>query len=115
MTALGAAQFSEIPLCCFEELDIEILLSSIDPDCQRDYLQKTVSGLSEDDLHLLQVYYDENMSLTNTGARLFLHKNTLQYKLKRIAKITGYDPRIFRDAAALYLGLKIWQENSISQ
>ncbi|WP_066542980.1 MULTISPECIES: CdaR family transcriptional regulator [Clostridia] len=115
LTSLGAAQFSEIPFCCFEELDIEILLNSINPDCQKDYLQKTVSGLNEDDFRLLQVYYDENMSLTNTGSRLFLHKNTLQYKLKRIAKITGYDPRIFRDAVSLYLGLKIWQKNSASR
>lgn len=114
LTALGAAHCSEIPFCCFDELDIEILLSSTDPSSQKDYLKKTLSGLNDDDLHLLQVYYEENMSLISTGARLFLHKNTLQYKLKRIARITGYDPRIFRDAAALYLGLKIWQETTIS-
>ncbi len=47
------------------------------------------------------------MSLLNTANRLFIHKNTLQYKLDRIHKLCGYNPRKFRDANILYLALKL--------
>lgn len=89
---------------------MEILFDGLDPDRKKDYLEKTVSRLSQEDMRLLQVYYEENMSLKETGKRLFLHKNTLQYRLKRIARITGYDPRVFRDGTALYLGVRMRTE-----
>ena len=47
------------------------------------------------------------MSLGHTSSRLFLHKNTLQYKLDRIYKKCGLNPRKFRDGAVLYLALKL--------
>ena len=47
------------------------------------------------------------MSLKQTAEALYLHKNTLQYRLNRIARETGYNPRVFTDAARLYLALKL--------
>ena len=58
-----------------------------------------------EDLRFLSVYYEENMSLTATAKRLYLHKNTVQQRLLRIEKITGADPRRFRDAVLFYLAL----------
>lgn len=110
LTAIHSLHFSDQCFCDFSDLDVEILFDGLDPDRKKDYLEKTVSRLSQEDMRLLQVYYEENMSLTETGKRLFLHKNTLQYRLKRIARITGYDPRVFRDGAALYLGVRMRTE-----
>ena len=47
------------------------------------------------------------MSLKETAEQLYLHKNTLQYQLDRIWKNTGYNPRNFKDATVLYVGLKL--------
>ena len=47
------------------------------------------------------------MSLVAVCERLYLHKNTLQYRLNRIRKVTGLNPRDFEDAVILYLGLKL--------
>ena len=47
------------------------------------------------------------MSLKETADQMFLHKNTLQYQLDKIWKNTGYNPREFRDAAILYIALKL--------
>ena len=90
-----------------EDLDIEVLLHMV-PKAAADYfVLKTLGELKEEDLDLLRTYYACNMSLQETADRLFLHKNTLQYRLNRIRKITGKDPRIFKDAAVLYTSLSL--------
>lgn len=99
--------FSNESLAVFDSLDLEILLGNLSDDTKNFYLEKTMSKLTPKDLQLLQTYFSTNMSLKDTADQLYLHKNTLQYQLDRIAKLTGYNPRSFRDAAVLYVGLKI--------
>ena len=60
---------------------------------------------SEEDLNLLRTYYEQGMSLAKTCEILFLHKNTLQYKLDRIHRLSGYNPREFRHGVILYVAL----------
>lgn len=91
----------------FDSLDLEILLGHITESAKKKYLQKTTRSLNREDLELLKVYYSTNMSLKETAERLFIHKNTLQYKLNRIEKLSGYNPRLFRDAVSLYLATKL--------
>ena len=66
-------------------------------------------SMAPEDLELLKVYFQEDMSLQNTSSRLFLHKNSLQYKLNRIGRLCGYNPRSFRQAAVLYMSLKLME------
>ncbi len=93
---------------CYDDLDLEVLLASV-PASDRDlYLQKALSALDEEDLRILAVYYDCGMSLQAAAQALFMHKNTLQYKLNRIHRRCGYDPRTFRDAVVLYTAVKLY-------
>ena len=62
---------------------------------------------SEKEQKLLKTYFANNMSLKETAKQLYLHKNTLQYQLDKIWKTTGYNPRNFKDATVLYVGLKL--------
>ena len=103
--ALKSLEDTEHCYSDFNELDIEIVLGNLDQKFRDEYLQKTISLLSEEDKALLKAYYNENMSLNQTSNKLFLHKNTLQYKLDRISKLSGYNPRKFKDAVVLYIAL----------
>lgn len=107
LVALNSLEFSQKAYGDFANLDVEMLLGNLTAECREDYLAKTVSLLTPHECELLRVYYEENMSLSETGKRLFLHKNTLQYQLNKIHQKTGYNPRSFRDAVVLYLGLRI--------
>ncbi|MFA9378910.1 MAG: PucR family transcriptional regulator [Lachnotalea sp.] len=80
----------------FDQLDLDIVLGSLDQKIINNYLEKTVASLRKEDKELLTIYYAENMSLQKTSERLYLHKNTLQYKLNRIAHLSGYNPRNFK-------------------
>ena len=72
-----------------------------------EFIAKTLSCLDEADCSLLRSYFDHEQSLSRTSEYLYLHKNTLQYKLDRIHKICGLNPRSFRDGVILYLALRL--------
>jgi carbohydrate diacid regulator len=94
----------------FDNLDLDILLNSIPQNVKETYLQKTIISLSQEDKKLIKTYYENDMSLKDTSESLFIHKNTLQYKLDKIEEKCGYNPRSFRKGVILYLALKLLQE-----
>ncbi|MBX4191711.1 MAG: helix-turn-helix domain-containing protein [Candidatus Doudnabacteria bacterium] len=56
-------------------------------------------------LETVEVFFDKNMSLTQTSKQLNIHRNTLLYRLDKIKKVTGLDPRKFNDAMELKVAL----------
>lgn len=106
-TALRSLIISSEHYVIFDGLTLELILSTITPENQKEFLAKTIAPLNEQELHLLEVYFSEEMSLAATSERLFLHKNTLQYKLNAIQKKCSLNPRKFQDAVLLYLAGKI--------
>lgn len=105
--ALANASMDTASFSIFDDLTLEIILSSVPENNRNEYLSKVLSGLSSEDIFLLRIYYEEGQSLNQTCKRLFLHKNTLQYKLNRIHRICGFDPRDFKDAVILYLAVRM--------
>ena len=91
----------------FYDLTLEIVLSSVSPEDREEFSGKTIRQLSSDEKELLRTYLSLEMSLADTAEKLFLHKNTLQYKLNHIYKKCGLNPRKFRDAVLLYLALEM--------
>lgn len=49
-------------------------------------------------LHTAKVFFQMNLNITDTSNQLFIHRNTLIYRLNKIEKLTGFDLRIFDDA-----------------
>lgn len=105
--ALNSLRGTEDSLALFDDLTLDILLGSISADIRREYLTKTITDLTPDDLALLDLYFSQDCSLSKTAEKLFLHKNTLQYRLNHIHQKCGLDPRTFRDAVVLYLAVHL--------
>lgn len=55
----------------------------------------------------LRTYVDTRFNLTKSGALLFVHPNTVVYRLRRIHELTGHDPHDVDDLLVLWLGLKV--------
>ncbi len=91
----------------YDALDIEILSGEVSENTRRQYVKKTIGKLDKKEKEYLTAYFEHNQSLKETAEKLFIHKNTLQYQLDKIAEITGYNPRVFEEAAVLYVGLRI--------
>lgn len=65
-------------------------------------INKTLEKYSE----TLETFFDHNLNIQRTADALFIHRNTLIYRLNKIQEETGYDPKLFRDA--LTLQIAIW-------
>ena len=113
-TALRNIEGTEQSFVSFDDLTLELIISSADKTSREEFLRKTVSRLSEDDLKITEAYFSGDMSLADTAGKLFIHKNTLQYKLNHIHEKSGLNPRRFQDAVLLYLALRIRDVQDLS-
>lgn len=92
----------------FDNLTMEILLDNLKSKQVDLFLKKVPIGcLLQEERRLLQTYFATDMSLQATARALFIHKNTLQYKLNRIETKTGYNPRKFQEAFFLQMALQL--------
>ena len=46
----------------------------------------------------IQKFFENNLNVSETSRQLFVHRNTLVYRLDKIQKLTGMDLRNFSDA-----------------
>lgn len=109
-TAALVAQSSMLSggqIAVIDDMDLGIITGSLTQKTRELFIAKTICRLNENDIELLKTYFDAEMSLKDTCAVLYRHKNTVQYQLNRIAAITGYNPRSFKEAAVLYLALTL--------
>ena len=68
-----------------------------------DPLRQAGGGL----LETLVVFLDQGLSVEAAARTLFVHANTVRYRLRRVHEITGYSPTDPRDAYALRLALTL--------
>jgi len=101
----------------YSHLDLEMFLNEISSGTKFDYLEKIFRAYAPEEraqvMEMLEAYFAAEGSLQGTAQRLYLHKNTLQYKLRRLARLTGYDVRQPRHAAVFYMALLFYQEGRI--
>ncbi len=66
-------------------------------------------SLEEELMHTAREFLFCNLNVTDTANKLFIHRNTLIYRLGRIKSLTGYDIRNFLEAVNFY-SLSLYQE-----
>ncbi|KHF40874.1 PucR family transcriptional regulator [Halalkalibacter okhensis] len=71
--------------------------------------EQTLKPVLEDHdlIQSIKVYLDCNMNVSLAAKKLFLHRNTLQYRVDKFIEKTGIDIRHFRSAVTVYLSLLI--------
>lgn len=98
----------------YDELHIELFSEEISVTAKLEFIHKVFKGYTDADIEpaiaLLEIFLDESGSIQHTAQKTFMHKNTLQYKLKKIEKRTGYDPRSIRHAGLFYLAIYFYRE-----
>lgn len=98
----------------YEELNIELLLNDIPRHRKEEYLRTLFSNCGQTELsgwmRVLEAYFAAEGSLSAAADALFIHKNTLQYRLKGLAALTGLDVRRPSQAPALYMALLCFQD-----
>ncbi|WP_368505855.1 CdaR family transcriptional regulator [Alkalihalophilus sp. As8PL] len=116
---VGKLRDSNTRIHRYEDLLLDVWLYRISRLSEAEHLKKVILPLKKDDLSIqlmqtLQKYIEENGEIQQVASSLFVHRNTIQYRLQRIADITKKDPRNLQSLLELYISLKIDQFESNS-
>ncbi len=99
----------------YGDVDMELLLQTIPCHNRESFIDKLFNKCSkkelEDFMLLLRTFIDSNGSITQIAEQLYLHKNTVQYRLSKLKELTGYDPRIMKDLVPLQIGMMIYEDS----
>ena len=66
-----------------------------------------IDALDEETLTTIIKFFENNLNLSETARKLFVHRNTLVYRLEKIKKITGLDIREFDKATTFKVALMV--------
>lgn len=63
--------------------------------------------LDEETLHTINKFFENNLNVSETSRQLFLHRNTLVYRIEKLQKSIGLDIRTFDDALTFKIALMV--------
>lgn len=67
----------------------------------------SIDSLDQETLFTIQRFFENNLNVSETSRKLFVHRNTLVYRLEKIKKLTGLDLREFEDAIVFKVALMV--------
>lgn len=67
----------------------------------------SIECLDSETLFTIQKFFENNLNVSETSRKLFVHRNTLVYRLEKIRKLTGLDLREFDDAIVFKVALMV--------
>ena len=109
--ALLVAMRAGRKVCFYDSADLEILAGELSVEARKNFMNGVFSACTEKErekiLDFLAVYFENHGSVQATAEALFVHKNTVQYKLHKILRLTGHDPRELHGAAVLEMALAV--------
>lgn len=95
----------------YEKMDLEFIFLNLKKSDIENFTNRILKNFTPKEIEefslLMNSYEENNGSILHTSEALFMHKNTLQYKLNKIKQLSGYDPRHLKDFIVLSLAFKL--------
>ena len=96
----------------YENLGIGRLIYQLPTTLCEMFLQEvfkrgSLENLDRETLQTIHAFFDNNLNVSETSRKLFVHRNTLVYRLEKIKKITGLDLREFDHAITFKVALMV--------
>ncbi|NOH16842.1 PucR family transcriptional regulator [Clostridium cochlearium] len=90
----------------YKDMEIYCILKEVIGECTEPLMNLVLKNVKDKDLlDTLIKYYECNANLDETAMELFIHKNTVKYRLQKIKEITGLDVKVHEDSFKLYLAV----------
>ena len=109
-TACRTSRTSGGRLLFYDEVSLEFLADSIPPAIRRDLMELVFSGCSSQERQEVQnmvlLYFQCQGEIKKMAQALYVHKNTVHYRLQRIQEKTGYSVRDPKGAVLLYFACR---------
>ena len=102
----------EKPIMSYENLGIGRLIYQLPTTLCEIFLQEvfkkgSLESLDKETLMTVQNFFENNLNVSETSRKLFVHRNTLVYRLEKIRKLTGLDLREFDHAVTFKVALMV--------
>lgn len=97
------------------KLILEGIIDSVSGEMKDDIYERFKKGISKLDnemIKTMEVFFKCGLNLSEASKELYIHRNTLIYRLDKIQKYTNYDIRDFNEAVLLKIIFFIWKEKS---
>jgi carbohydrate diacid regulator len=109
---VGRRRQPEADVHCYADLTLAVLLAGLAEGWRADELQRPLQRLAAHDRdgqlrRTLAAWFAHDMKAVPSAAALHVHRNTLDYRLRRVAEITGMDLARLDDCLLLFIGLEL--------
>lgn len=103
---------SEKYIVNYEKLGIGRLIYQLPLSLCKMFIKEVLHGLTMDDfdeetLATVNKFFENNLNVSETSRQLYIHRNTLVYRLDKLQKMTGLDLRNFDDAIIFKITLMV--------
>ncbi len=71
------------------------------------FQNKSPDDFDEETLTTINKFFENNLNVSETSRQLYIHRNTLVYRLDKLQKSTGLDLRVFEDAITFKIALMV--------
>jgi len=109
---VGKIFYSDKNVVAYNRLGIGRLIYQLPmPLCQM-FIKEIFDGKSPDEfdeetLSTINKFFENSLNVSETSRQLYIHRNTLVYRLDKLQKSTGLDLRIFDDAITFKIALMV--------
>ena len=109
---VGRVFDTEKSIINYENLGIGRLIYQLPTTLCEMFLQEVfkknpIDALDQETLFTINKFFENNLNVSETARKLFVHRNTLVYRLEKIKKLTGLDLREFDDAITFKVALMV--------
>ena len=97
---------------CYGHLGIGRLIHDLPEETCRHFLKEVFKDGSPDDfdeetVSIINAFFENNLNISETARQLYVHRNTLVYRLEKLHQATGLDLRVFDEALELKIAMMI--------
>jgi carbohydrate diacid regulator len=109
---VGRIFFGEKEIIAYNTLGIGRLIYQLPIPLCKMFIREIFEGKSPDDfdeetLMTIHKFFENSLNVSETSRQLYIHRNTLVYRLDKIQKSTGLDLRVFEDAITFKIALMV--------
>jgi len=109
---VGKIFFAERDIIAYSSLGIGRLIYQLPIPLCKMFIKEIFEGKNPDDFDdetiiTINKFFENNLNVSETSRQLYIHRNTLVYRLDKLQKTTGLDLRVFEDAITFKIALMV--------
>ncbi len=108
---IGQMFYNGKTVMSYQKLGIGRLIYRLPKDACRDFLEEVFHEqnpeIDDETYNLINAFFKNNLNLSETARQMYVHRNTLVYRIEKLHQMTGLDLRNFDEAVELKIAMMV--------